>query len=375
MTTIAILLAACATQHKDAIANANAESEGNSQQEVFPLPPLKYDTAAFESRVRDAGGRVDFVFGDARPFPQCHASTVVETPDGQLLCAWFGGTEEKSDDVGIWLSRFEGGAWSNPVEVAKVNETPHWNPVLFRESDGTIDLFFKVGREIPFWTTVWIRSKDGGRSWTKPDELVVADQGGRGPVKNKPIILSDGTWLAPASTEFKGWKAFADRSSDGGITWERSMDFPVDPAVVIGQGVIQPTFWESSPGKVHALLRSTGGSIGRTDSLDYGRTWSPVRLTSLPNPNSGIDALRLDDGRVLLVYNPTTSKSWGRRSPLNLAVSSDNGETWTDLTSLETEPGMEFSYPAIVSTSHGVAVSYTWKRERVRCWQIPLAAL
>lgn len=376
MTPIALLLAACATQDKGAIVNAAADSEsaGVSQQEVFPLPPLKYDTAAFEARVRDTGGRVDFVFGDARPFAQCHASTIVETAEGHLLCAWFGGTEESSDDVGIWLSRFEGEGWSAPVEVAKVNETAHWNPVLFKGADGTIDLFFKVGREIPFWTTVWIRSTDGGRTWSEPDELVVADQGGRGPVKNKAIILSDGSWLAPASTEYKGWKAFADRSTDGGKTWERSADFPCDPATVTGQGVIQPAFWESTPGNVHALLRSTAGKIARADSSDYGRTWSAVRLTALPNPNSGIDAVRLQDGRVLLVYNPT-SKNWGNRSPLNLAISADNGETWVDISSMETEPGMEFSYPAIVTTSKGVAISYTWKRQRVRCWQVPMDAL
>jgi predicted neuraminidase len=355
-------------------AQAQPAPANDPQQVLIPLPPVKYDTAAFEARVRGAGGAIDFVFGDARPFPECHASTVVETADGALLCAWFGGTEESHNDVGIWLSRFEKGAWSAPIEVAKVNETAHWNPVLFREADGTIDLFFKVGREIPFWCTVWIRSKDGGRTWSKPDELVVADQGGRGPVKNKAILLSDASWLAPASTEYQSWKAFADRSNDGGLTWERSADFAMDPTVVTGRGVIQPTFWESSPGKVHALLRSTAGKIARADSEDFGRTWTPVRLTTLPNPNSGIDALGLQDGRVLLVYNPTNKKS-GNRSPLNLAVSSDNGETWTDVVSLETEPGMEFSYPAIVRTAKGVAVSYTWKRERIRCWQIPLEAL
>ncbi len=370
----ALVLVGCAMNNQKVWAQAQPAPASDPQQVVIPLPPVKYDTAAFEARVRGAGGVVDFVFGDARPFPECHASTVVETSDGALLCAWFGGTEESHNDVGIWLSRCEKGTWSTPIEVAKVNETAHWNPVLFAESDGTIDLFFKVGREIPFWSTVWIRSKDSGRTWTKPDELVVADQGGRGPVKNKAILLSDGSWLAPASTEYQSWKAFADRSTDGGLTWERSADFAMDPTVVIGRGVIQPAFWESSPGKVHALLRSTAGKIARVDSEDFGRTWTPVRLTALPNPNSGIDALGLKDGRVLLVYNPTNKKS-GNRSPLNLAVSSDNGETWTDLVSLEMEPGMEFSYPAIVQTAKGVAVSYTWKRERIRCWQIPLEAL
>jgi predicted neuraminidase len=101
-----------------------------------------------------------------------------------------------------------------------------------------------------------------------------------------------------------------------------------------------------------------------------------VRATELPNNNSGIDALRLDDGRVLLVYNPV-GKNWGARTPLDLAVSVDNGMTWRTVAHLEDDPDQdsEYSYPAIVRTTDGIAICYTWQRERIRCWQIPLAAL
>jgi predicted neuraminidase len=291
-----------------------------------------------------------------------------------LICAWFGGTAEKADDVAIWQSRFVSGEWTSPERVVKVNETAHWNPVLFRDPGRGTYLFFKVGREIPFWETNWIETRDDGATWSEPVELFPHDQGGRGPVKNKPIVLSDGSWLAGGSTEYRGWKPFADRSEDGGKTWVRSADFVIDRATIPGEGAIQPALWESKPGHVHALLRTVAGRIGRADSTDYGRTWTAVYLTDMPNNNSGIDVLRLEDGRLLLVYNPVM-KNWGGRSPLNLTISKDNGATWADLANLEEEPNMEFSYPAIVRTSGGVAISYTWKRERVRCWQIPSAAL
>jgi predicted neuraminidase len=323
--------------------------------------------------VKERGGRVDFVFGDDRPFAQCHASTVVELADGELLTAWFGGTEEKDPDVGIWSSRFSNGAWTPPTRVAKVNETAHWNPVLFKDPKKGVFLFFKVGPKIPYWQTYWMTTQDGGATWSTPVELVPGDKGGRGPVNNKPIILSDGAWLAPASTELNGWKPFVDRSDDGGATWNRTTDWAIDPLVVTGEGAIQPTLWESKPGNVHALLRTSAGFIGRADSEDGGKTWTPVQRTELPNNNSGIDALRLEDGRVLLVYNPI-GKNWGPRTPLNLAISKDNGATWQDLVSLETGKG-EYSYPTIVRTTKGIAIAYTWKRERVRCWQIPMEAL
>ena len=356
-----------------------------SEQET----PVKEMTAAstsvaFEACVARAGGRVDFVFGDERPFAECHASTIVQTADGSLLCAWFGGTEEKDPDVSIWISRFDGEGWSEPARTAKVGDTAHWNPVLFRDENDTIFLFFKVGVAEVSWQTYWMQSADNGVTWSEPAELVPGDVGGRGPVKNKPIILSDGAWLAPASTEVKQgrkeiWKAFADRSLDNGVTWQRSADFAVPEEGgrdYRGPGAIQPTFWQSPPGHVHALLRTGAGVVWRTDSEDGGLTWSEVRATELPNNNSGIDALHLGDGRVLLVYNPV-GRNWGARTPLDLAVSVDDCMTWRTIAHLEDDPDQdsEYSYPAIVRTTDGIAISYTWQRERIRCWQIPLPAL
>jgi predicted neuraminidase len=339
--------------------------------QAAPLWPLE-----FADKVREAGGSVTFVFRADRPFPQCHASTVAETPDGNLVAAWFGGKKEKDPDVGIWSSTFDGKAWSAPVEVAKVDETAHWNPVLFRDETGEIHLFFKIGPEIPPWQTYWMHSKDG-KTWSTPEELVAGDHGGRGPVRNKPILLSDGTWLAGASTEFDLWEAFADRSTDRGKTWTRSENFALDREKVKGKGIIQPTVWESEPGKVHALMRSSGGMIMRADSEDGGKTWSAAYDSGMPNNNSGIDAVRLKDGRLLLVFNPT-SGNWSSRNPIDLAMSNDNGKTWTTIAHLEADADVrsEFSYPAIIQKDSGdVVITYTYQRERVRCWQIPLAAL
>lgn len=311
----------------------------------------------------------EYVFGDDRPFAQCHASTVLRTKDGKFLVAWFGGTHEKHDDVGIWLSKGEPGNWSRPVEVAKIREDAHWNPVLFRDPSGKITLFFKVGKTIDFWETWYKTSDDDGESWTEAVELVPGDKGGRGPVRNKPIVLSNGTWLAPASNELNEvWNAFVDRSEDGGKTWTEGEFVKLQRDSTFGEGVIQPALWESSPGKVHMLLRSSAGVICRSDSEDYGKTWSPVYKTDLPNPNSGIDVTRLDDGTLVLIFNPD-NKNWGSRSPISLAVSRNNGTTWSPIIELDrgTEDD-EFSYPSVISWNDSVAVTYTWKRQRIAFW-------
>ncbi|MFM1919622.1 MAG: hypothetical protein RLZZ303_1256 [Candidatus Hydrogenedentota bacterium] len=331
---------------------------------------------AFGNKVREAGGAVDFVFGQQRPFAQCHASSVVQAANGDILSVWFAGTKEKHPDVGIWFSRLSDKKWSEPTRIAKVNETAHWNPVLFRGADDTIYHFFKVGPEISGWQTYWMKSTDHGATWSEPVELVPGDNGGRGPVRSAPIILSDGSWLAPASTEIKGWRSFADRSTDEGKTWTRSADFEADKETLGVMNCIQPTLWESTPGHVHALVRTMHGFIWKTESKDYGQTWAPLQKTTLPNNNSGIEAVRLPDGRVLLCYNPVGG-NWGDRTPLDLAISNDDGATWQTVAHLEDDPDKEseFSYPSMKLMDGGVVLTYTWQRDRVRCWRIPLEAL
>ena len=310
-----------------------------------------------------------FIFGDDRPFAECHASTILRTADDKFLVAWFGGTHEKHDDVGIWLSKGEPGNWSPPVEIAKIREDAHWNPVLFQDPSGEIILFFKVGKTIDFWETWYQVSNDNGETWSEAKELVAGDKGGRGPVRNKPIVASDGSWLAPASNELKKvWNAFIDRSEDGGKTWVETEFVKLERDASFGEGVIQPALWESEPGKVHMLLRSSAGVICRSDSEDYGKTWSPVYKTDLPNPNSGIDVTKLEDNTLVLIFNPD-DKNWGSRSPISLAVSRDNGQTWDPVIELERgDEEDEFSYPSVISFGDTIAVTYTWKRQNVAFW-------
>jgi len=305
-----------------------------------------------------------FVFEEA-PFPECHASTLVETAEG-LVCAWFGGTREGHQDVGIWLSRCGPEGWGKPVEVATgvVSEStryPCWNPVLFAPAQGPLVLFYKVGPSPSRWWGMVMRSDDHGRTWGPPQRL---PDGILGPIKNKPLPLPDGTILSGSSTEHDGWRVHFERSRDGGHTWQRIV--PADDGRRFG--VIQPTLLRHSDGRLRALMRSRSGRIVEMTSDDDGTTWSRPVETSLPNPNAGFDAVTLGDGRFLLVYNHTLrggERPRGREM-LNVAVS-DDGKTWQAALTLENTPGQEYSYPAVIQAGDGqVHVTYTWRRQRIR---------
>jgi predicted neuraminidase len=319
-------------------------------------------------------------------FESCHASHLVVLPSGEVLAVWFAGSKEGADDISIWGSRRQGEVWSQPFQLDDQEGLPHWNPVIYLKSNGELLLFYKVGRLLKEWYTMVKVSQDMGLTWSASVELVAGDRGGRGPVRNKLIELSDGIWLAPASTEDGIWQSFVDRSEDEGRSWEKSgdirieglnydhiqqvegSDIPVSKQSFKGRGVIQPTLWESQPGKVHMLLRSTEGFIYRSDSEDGGRTWCDAYATSLPNNNSGIDMVKMDNGMLVLVFNPI-GVNWGQRSPLVLRASTDNGLTWGSEFVLEDGEG-EYSYPAIIAQGNHLFITYTWKRESIAFRQI-----
>lgn len=147
----------------------------------------------------------EFITDDNKPFDSAHASTLLELKDGGILAAWFGGAWEKNPDVAIWTAIRDKDGWGQPVKAADVRGIAMWNPVLFRKEDGKIILFYKVGKLISEWVTWYMESEDEGHTFSEPQELVPGDIGGRGPVKNKPIRLSDGTVLAPGSLEGELW--------------------------------------------------------------------------------------------------------------------------------------------------------------------------
>ncbi len=332
-----------------------------------------------------AAPRAEFIYQKA-PFPSCHASTIVELAPGEFMAAWFGGREEGASDVAIWGARRTESGWSEPFEMAREEHTPTWNPVLFAAADGTIWLYYKFGPNPQEWTAARRASRDGGKTWLPPEHLPA---GIYGPIKNKPLVEGDGTIVSGTSVEsYRSWSCWAEVSRDNGKTWTRHGPImpedlgqvkpgaPMKLAAVPGSenwhrthGIIQPAVVPLGAQRIRMFVRATQdiGRICYTDSLDSGATWTPAQRTELPNPNSGIDAVGLRDGRIAMVYNHTERG----RSPLNVAVSRE-GDRWNNFLALETEPG-EFSYPAVIQAHNGsLHITYTWNRRKIKHVVVPL---
>ena len=333
---------------------------------------LGLGVAAVSLRAADSPIVTSEFINEGAPYPECHASTIVEASPGHFAAAWFGGTKERNPDVCIWFARLIDGHWEKAANVGDGIQKdgprlPTWNPVLFQAKDGVLALFYKIGPSPAKWWGMMRQSTDGGATWSAPKRLPDPILG---PVKNKPVTLSDGSWYCPTSEEGTptGHRVYFDVTKDDGATWTRIG--PVDKGP-LDLNAIQPSVLVLADGRLEALCRTSNGVLAKTLSSDGGKSWSALEKTGLPNPNSGTDAVTLKDHRQLLVYNPSAppldNPTKGKRYPLAVAVSKD-GAAWTDVITLEDKPvGNGYAYPAVIQGSDGlVHITYTWDRKHIK---------
>ena len=316
-----------------------------------------------------------FIYDEA-PYPSCHASTIIETANGDYLAAWFGGTDEKDDDVDIWMSRFANGQWSEMQTMTHLPEIPTWNPVLY-SGDGKIWLNFKIGPSPQEWIAATRHSTDDGETWSEMDYLPA---GLLGPVRAKPITLEDGTIIAgtsfeagykrnsPRNAPYRMWSSWVNRSRDGGRTWSIH-----GPMILEDNnfGTIQPALWQGDDGNIHAYMRTTSqqGFIAHSVSSDEGLTWGPATNSGLPNPSAGVDVVKMKSGKVALIYNHLERG----RNAIHIAFSNDDGANWEDPIVLEAEE-KELSYPAMIENSKGeLMLTYTHNRSKIRFMKVKVS--
>jgi len=306
-----------------------------------------------------------------------HGSTLAQLPNEDVIAAWYSGSTEGNSDVGIFSSTFSvsENSWSPPRLIEKKNQkSSEGNPVFYldKETDRlwmfwvTMDKL--INGHLGGWSTCRMKCKDSmdnGNSWSKPRYL---HNSWGWMTRNKPIRLSNGNTILPIYIEFLNYKSTflispAKSFQKGAIEsrWAKIED--------IKGGILQPTLVELSDGHILAYHRTTKGGPNRgriaiSESKDFGVHWSSVKPTTLPNPNSGCDVVKLPSGNLVLAFN-NSSKD---RSDMSIGYSSDNGRTWSIIKKIEYEKGQRFSYPAIIVAQDGTLYcTYTNKRKNIKC--------
>jgi predicted neuraminidase len=322
-----------------------------------------------------------FIFGPTRRFPASHAANLAVLPEGHLGFVCFRGQVEGSADNIISMQTLSGdGTWSRPRVVVDDPEGAAGNAVLMPLPDGRVALFYVLSHVEPAgrWANslIYFRfSEDNGKTWGERRALTEEF----GFLCRQPgLILANGEWLLPAydnrvgSAQSPGIGCHEGSvwvSADSGKNWRRYGRMAADA------GTAQPSVVEIRPGHLRAWLRTRNfwngenpawAFIYRSESFDNGRNWTRPQPTLLPNNNSSIQVCRLKSGALALVYNHQSGRM---RSPLNIALSYDNGENWPVMREIEpfSPEGNEYSYPAIAQTPDGlIHVAYTYLRTHMK---------
>lgn len=302
--------------------------------------------------------RAELIFPPQTDRPSCHASTIAELANGDLLCAWYAGQREGAPDVAILAARLPAGSgqWTQRRVIVDTPGQPEGNPVLFQAPNAPLWLFY-VTIEGRSWNDCPIKvrsSEDAGHTWG-PERILRRQHGWM--TRNKPLLLDNGDLVLPLYDE-RIWASLFGISRDSGESWQFSR------RLVTAPGNIQPSLVQLADGSLLALMRTgaQGGRLWQSCSLDRGRTWEQPAQTGLPNPNSAADMVRLPSGNLVLAFNNTAVG----RTPLSVALSRDEGRTWPTVRDLEAGPG-EYSYPAIIVASDGlIHLTYTYRRESIK---------
>ncbi len=308
-------------------------------------------------------------------FPTAHAPALLALKNGDLLCCWFAGTYEGSSDVHIVVSSLPKGAdrWTEPVDISHDSERSEQNPSLFNGPDEAVWALYTAQKDrvegkdnMQFTAQVRCqKSYDGGRTWDDYTTLFPEE----GTFCRQPIqILSSGRWI------FSNWICSDSKdglsedptafriSDDAGKSWRKVM-------MPHSNGHVHANVVEIENGHLVAFMRNREAyRIHRSESFDYGETWSVPQPTPLPNNNSSISAIKLKSGRIAIAYNPTCTPfpergkaSWpGLRCPVAVALSEDEGLTFPLIRYIERGEGymgdenrtnnLQYEYPYIMQT-------------------------
>ncbi len=297
-------------------------------------------------------------------YPACHCSVITELDTGDILVGYYAGSgEARPDAAWVMTRRRPGERTFGPLSVvADTDGKPEGNGVLHQNADGTLYCVYGtmhgrlIGKAGPGvrWRTCDLRMKrsdDRGFTWS--DVRVIDERWGNVP-RCKPIRLHNGDLLF--GVEYDDGNSRIWRSGNSGSSWEMC-------GCIFGSQNQHPALVERSDGSVLALLRPCGGQgrILQSVSADGGRRWSPATLTVLVSPFAGLDAVRLRDGRFVVIYNSNPSA----RNPLTIAISEDEGRSWPVTRDLVMGEG-QFHYPAMIQDREGrLQMTFTNNRRTI----------
>lgn len=237
---------------------------------------------------------------------------------------------------------------------------------LLRLQNGKIALFYLRKNSLEDCMPVVRFSNDEGQSWSEPI-VCVTDRKGYFVLNNDRVIqLKNGRLLMPLALhqEFGTGKwhndgsIFCYFSDDNGNSWQ------VGTQVPNGNNIItqEPGIVELLDGRIWMLIRTASGIQYQSYSSDAGKTWSSIEPSIFHSPLSPASIKRIPfSNQLIIVWNNndgTVQSLKGKRTPLTIAVSNDDGKSWQCINNIESDQDGWYCYIAIEFVRNQVLLAY-----------------
>ena len=304
--------------------------------------------------------------------PRNSEGDFIELKDGRILFVYShyfagrGGDHDPAYLAGRYSS--DGGKTWTSEDVKIVDREGTMNVMsvsLLRLKTGEIALFYLRKNSETDCIPMVRFSYDEAQTWSEARECITDKEGYFVLNNNRVIQLKNGRLLmavnlyniAEGSTLPKGslWSYYSD---DNGKTWISGELVP-NPENFLTQ---EPGIVELKNGNVLMIIRSNIGVQGISYSEDKGQTWSPVARSNIKSPVSPASIERIPStGDLLLVWNNNGGDDpaiKGKRTPLTVAISKDEGKSWEKIKNIEDDPDGWYCYIAIHFTDKDVLLGH-----------------
>lgn len=313
------------------------------------------------------------VYEASKEYPRYSEGSILPLNDGSLLYAttqFIGSGSDFATARIIARKSSDGGrTWSKPHVLQENTGKKNVMSATLRYLAGPeqlkrpIGLFYLKKNTLSDLKAYLKISNDNGKTFGPAIEITTPP--GYHVMNNDRItILSNGRWLAPvASTpdvhKVNHFVCSCFISDDQGKTWRQSKG-SVDYAK---RGAMEPEVFELKDGKVLMIFRTQFGHIGSSISGDGGDTWGTPESWGVRAPEAPATLRRVPStGDLMLIWNdnyePGARSHGGKRSPLTVAISDNEGHTWKIKRNLETDTDHGYSYISLIFNKGRAIMSY-----------------
>jgi Neuraminidase (sialidase) len=293
--------------------------------------------------------------------PRNSEGDFINLKDGRILFVYSRYTGDSSSDhaPAFLAGRYSddgGKTWTREDEVIVANEGGMnvMSVSLLRLQNNDIALFYLRKNSTKDCIPMMRVSKDEARSWSEATPCITDKEGYFVLNNDRVIQLEDGRLLmavALHNTPEGEWKSQGDLFSyytdDNGKTWHSSAKVPNTTDIITQE----PGLIEMKDGRIMMYIRASGGFQQLSFSSDRGETWSHIETSNIPSPVSPATIEKIPETNDwLLVWNNNDGSNpdiIGKRTPLTTAISKDEGKTWVSIKNINTDPDEWYCYIAI----------------------------